>query len=72
MTAALMHSKRHGWSRHSRANQTAEIHEVALMSKKIIHVTCINLVGIMCENHRTTTEIQIYDLHHRILSLRRK
>ena len=56
MTAELMHYKRHGWSRNSRANQTAEIHEVALMFKKIIQVTCMNLVGITCENRRTTTD----------------
>ena len=33
---------------------------------KIIHVTCINLVGITCENRRTTTDFRIYDLHHRM------
>ena len=49
MTDELKHSKRHAWSCYSRANQTAEIHEVALMFKKIIHITCINLVGITCE-----------------------
>ena len=65
MTDELMHSKRHAWSPHSRAIQTAEIHEVALMFKKIIHITCINLVGITCENRRTTTDFRIYDLHHR-------
>ena len=43
----------------------AEIHEVALMFKKIIHITCMNLVGITCENRLTTTDFRIYDLHHR-------
>ena len=66
MTDELMYSKRHAWSRHSRAIQTAEIHEAALMFKKIIHIPCINLVGIItCENRRTTTDFLIYDLHHR-------
>ena len=69
MMAKFMHSQR--WSRHLGANQMAEIHEVALMFKKIIHVTCINLVGITCENHRTTTYFRNYDLRHRILSLSR-
>ena len=40
----------------------AEIHEVALMFKKLIHVTCINLVGITCENCWTTTDFRIHDL----------
>ena len=63
LTAELMHSKWHGWSRNSRANRTAKIHVEALTMtfEKIIHVTCINLVGITCENLGTTTDCRFYD-----------
>ena len=61
MLAELMHSQWHGWSLNSRAIRTAQIHVVALTFKKIIHVTCINLVGKTCENRRTMTDFRIYD-----------
>ena len=65
MTDELMYSKRHAWSRHLRVIQYGRNSRSGIDVEKIIHITCINLVGITCENRRTTTDLRIYDLHHR-------
>ena len=57
MTTELMHFKRHGWSRNSQANQTAEIHEVALMFKDEFRKQILKSIDF---KHKIPDQRQIY------------